>query len=369
VKLPRFSCLLITMLFVGLWSWVAPVLAQDFTIEATVDRREVGFGEALSLSVTITQTGSGFGERVQVPQIDSIPGFDIVGRRSAQNMTLIQGVGRTQVQILLELVPQSPGDKVIPALSLTTSTGKVSSTHPIPIKVLPPPAPGSGDAGQDSDAAVADPARNDPQGMGFLKGFLWIALFLVLTLAAPVLLSYILDRRRRRTSGAGEPSSGMAGLKREFPPGGPATGSSRRGEVSDAEIVPDSTTSRVSAGTSVPGSGLSPRPRLLDFAAAIEDLKRQNPEADLGFFRSYFDLFRQAYQAKHKRVLDRMTPSEIVQATGWTLGADGAGRFKRLIDDWEMTAFANTRPSRPFGSVHEDALAILQSIPPQERRP
>ncbi|NLI75579.1 MAG: protein BatD, partial [Candidatus Riflebacteria bacterium] len=207
--------------------------AADFSIEATVDRTKVKFGESLQLVITVTQSlGSGGGERLGAPQVSKIPGFDIAGQRTSHNMTIINGVGQVQLQTVVELVPQEPGNFNIPALQLQGPDGKVHATKPIAVTVLPPApdeeAAAAGGSPAD-DAAAADESGEVPAGSRVGK-ILVVALFVLgAIIGAPILLSFLLNRGARpSTRWQDEETATITGTTTATTTGSPA-GSPRPG--------------------------------------------------------------------------------------------------------------------------------------------
>ena len=137
------------------------VFAEDITISTSVDRTEVEFGDTIELTVQIkkpTESSSGsfpnsfnssgfsfsfnsssFSSMNGLNDIDfdieSVPGFDIAGRRQSSQSRMINGVGESIKSIILSLVPQKEGTLVIPAFSMKDKDGKEHSSQPITINV------------------------------------------------------------------------------------------------------------------------------------------------------------------------------------------------------------------------------------------
>jgi len=323
--------------------------AQDFAIDAQVDREEIAFGDALTLTISITQAfGNGTGQRLQAPRLDSIPGFDISSQRSAQNMTIVNGQGQILVQTILELVPQQQGEAVIPALSLRGPDGKMHSTKAIKVNVLPPPkqdAPPPSADGEDS------PTASERTGMSFWQGILLVLVIIVVTVTLPVILSSVMQRTRRSQPKPDKPGATPAEIARD-----PALDRS----VEDAQVVPP--------GEPRPPAQEGDQDRNLDFPLEVEKLKRLHTEAGIEFYRAFFDLFRRGLVGRHQRLHQKMTPDETVMILARTLPTEAAIALKRLAEEWDLVAFAGARPTRPFGQILEAALAVLKSIPAQERR-
>ncbi|RCK80414.1 MAG: hypothetical protein OZSIB_3160 [Candidatus Ozemobacter sibiricus] len=386
-----------------------PGAAQSagFSIDATVDRTKVRFGESFQLLITVTQRLSGGGtERIGAPQVSQIPGFDIVGQRTSHNTMIINGIGQIQLQTAVELVPQKAGEFTIPALSMQGPDGKIYSTRPIPITVLPPApddeAPGLGEA--EPAAGPGDQGEESRSGSR-LANILVVALVILgSVIGAPILLTWLLNRNVKPSTRwqdeepatitattTGGPRRGAAETRaarpvppiedaqitrRESPPAAPASGAASAGSTGVAAAVSGSTPSRATGGgprPSTPAPQAGPRvaapPPLrdqVDFEREVTALQRLHPEADLEFYRSFFDLFRRAALGRSARLDPHMTPDEMVQSLLRTLPEPVGVRLRRLADDWEGVAFAHCRPARTWSTILEDALAVLAAIPSQE---
>lgn len=395
------------LVVVGLFT-VQPGAAQSagFSIDASVDRTKVRFGESLQLLITVTQRLSGGGtERIGAPQVSQIPGFDIVGQRTSHNTMIINGIGQIQLQTAVELVPQKPGEFTIPALSMQGPDGKIYSTRPIPITVLPPSpddeAPGLGEA---EPAAGPGEQGEESRSGSRLINILFVALVILgSVIGAPILLTWFLNRNAKPSTrwqdeepatitatttggprrGAAETRSARpvqpiedAQITRRESPAGPASRAEGTGPAAAAATIGGSSPPKAAGGgprPSTPASQSGPRvaapPPLrdqVDFEREVTALQRLHPEADLEFYRSFFDLFRRAALGRSARLDPHMTPDEMVQNLLRTLPEPVGVRLRRLADDWEGVAFAHCRPARTWSTILEDALAVLAAIPPQE---
>ncbi|NLI79870.1 MAG: hypothetical protein GX442_25920, partial [Candidatus Riflebacteria bacterium] len=104
----------------------------------------------------------------------------------------------------------------------------------------------------------------------------------------------------------------------------------------------------------------------VDFEREVTALQRRHPDADLEFYRAFFDLFRRAALGRSSRLDHNMTPDELVRALVTLLPGPLGPRLRALADDWECVSFANSRPGRPWSPILEDALVVLAAIPSQE---
>lgn len=352
--------------------------APAFSIDASVDRTKVRFGESLQLVITVTQQLSGgAGERLGAPQVSKIPGFDIVGQRTSHNMTIINGIGQIQLQTVVELVPQQAGEFTIPALSLQGPDGKIHSTRPIPITVLAPAPDEDPTAPDESDPSFSPADQNAPRSGSRIVNILLVALFILgSVIGAPILLTWLLNRNAKpSTRWKDEEPATITATTTNGPRRGMAeTRASRPAPaVEDAQIAGPARGSANGPGggsASAPGGTRVPTPPplrdRLDFEREVTALQRLHPEADLEFYRSFFDLFRRAALGRSPRLDPHMTPDELVKGLLVGLPEPVGARLRLLADDWEAVAFAHSRPTRTWSLILEDALAVLAAIPSQE---
>ncbi len=336
---------------------------QDMTIDATVDKKTVQFGESLTLVITITQSlGAGGGTGVGAPRITSIPGFDIAGQRSSQNMSFVNGVGQVTLQTAYELVPQGPGEHVIPALSIRGPDGKTHTTQPIQISVKPP---SEEKEGADAKETPDDPPEDEPsrtrEGFSFTRGLMVVVLVVVLVIGATMLFAWFLGKSTTRNTRWDKKA-----------PAGPSKGtapdySTPKSEISDAHIVQENP----KVSPEGPKAPPPPRPPIarekIDFEIEVEALKRSFPDAGIEFYRKYFELFRSAILSRNHRLEPTMTPDELMKKVLSMLPPVHSEKVRNLGEDWECVAFANTRPGRSFSAIHSDTMDILATFTRQER--
>jgi len=334
-------------------AWSASFIeAQEYSINTQVDRTTVNFGESLNLTITLTQSlASTGGKGLGAPNINTIPGFDIISRQSAHNMTMVNGVGQIQVQSIFELVPQKAGDLVIPSLSVRGPDGKTSSTKEIPIKVKPP----NEEPEQTKEKESTPPESDDTEqrsGMSLIKGAFIFFAVIALVIAAPIFLSWVLNRDTKKSrkweedTVEAKSSSQAAVVDREYSP------ASEKEEVEDAVIAPSLATEQ--------------KKIKIDFERDVEILKRMHPDVGVEFYRAYFDLLRRALLSRCPDIDPMMTPDEIVKRLTESSFPDVSVCARRLGNDWEAVAFAHTSPSRNFTAIHQDSQAVLKSLRNQE---
>ncbi|MFQ5559098.1 MAG: BatD family protein [Nitrospinota bacterium] len=107
--------------------------ADDLTVEATVDRREVPLNQMLVFVITITGGGRGIPE----PELPQIDGFIKVGQSSASSISIINMDMTTSKEISYTLKPQKKGSFTLPPVSLSYK-GKVYTTKPVDVRVGDP---------------------------------------------------------------------------------------------------------------------------------------------------------------------------------------------------------------------------------------
>ena len=187
----------ILVLILALLAVISPIYAASFSVETTVDKDKVEFGESLQLVVTLTQEyGSGRMQNLSIPQISNIPGFDIASTRSGQSTTIVNGVGQFKSQVVYELVPQKPGEFTIPAFNFKNQNGEESSSNPIKITVMPPPANNSSknDANNSSDESNFE--QSEPKAAtSIFKALLMMGFILLLFIAIPFI--YLSQRAKK----------------------------------------------------------------------------------------------------------------------------------------------------------------------------
>ncbi|HOT27744.1 MAG TPA: BatD family protein [Candidatus Ozemobacteraceae bacterium] len=318
---------------------VVPGVALDASLDAEVDRTTVRFGESLTLTLTLSQAlGGGGGRQIITPNVDSIPDFDIAGRRTAQNMSFINGVGQVQVQTSLELVPRGPGEFTIPAMGFKLPDGRSVSSKAIKVKVLPPEDESA--AGQGSTQPAA-PEEDDASrvanggGMSLFKAFSMLLLITAAVICLPILLSWYMSGRAASSRTRVSPATDE---------GAPNT--SETGAVEDAKIV----------------SVATPSAEKVDFEREVERLKIEYKEPTLEFYRVYFDIFHKALVAANPRMKPEQTPDELRRTAEEHFPPAVSSRMKPVVDEWEGVTYARMLPSRPFSALHDDARTIVRSL-------
>ena len=320
----------------------ASLSAQNFSIEAQVDRDQVGFGESLSLVLTITQKlNSGSTQRLSVPAISKIPGFDIASTRSAQSTRFINGVGETQSQMLYELVPQQAGKITIPAFSFKDPEGNEHTTSPLEITVQPPEPEATA-----KPTTAGAPADTPKPGDGFFKWILYVGLALGMVVALPFIYY------------------AFAGLSARSAVDAPGSATVQTNGSRTADKQAWSPTGTEDAMVTAVVAETPPLPgRQVNFTSAVDSLKRQFPDADRDFYRHYFDLFREAALARSGSLRANMTSDELFrQICVLAVGENVAHAARRLTNDIDMVMYANQVPARSFSSIDADAREIIRVI-------
>lgn len=328
----------ISFLMLFLFACTQLLLAAGFSIDARVDRNQISAGESLNLVITITQSlSSGRTQRLSVPAIQSIPGFDIASTRSGQSTRFINGVGETQSQVVYELVPQKPGKTVIPAFSFKDSEGEEHTTQPIEVDVLPPD--------EEEGAAVSEKTTTTDTvktNSSLFKGLLFVGLILGSIVALPFILSAFFNRNVKPSTrwGTVDAASSANGVS--------VSRNSAKSDVEEAVVIAESE------------KAVSPK---VDFDASVARLKREYPEADAVFYRKYFELFRSAALACSVSLRADMTADELFRKVYELVGGDSVTQAtRRLSADLEKVMYANCAPSRAFSAIDADAREIINAI-------
>lgn len=319
------------LMLIALLTIVGLQQCSALSIEAEVDRTEVGFGESLSLVVTLAQElGSGRIQTFGLPRISSIPGFDIASTRSGQSTSFVNGVGSSRTQFVYELVPQEPGKFTIPAFSFADGSGNTHSTKPIEVTVLPPPDQA---AEKTEERPVSTQSVDNQAGSGLFKAILVLGLLVAAVVAPVMILSGVSGRRSHGDSSTNDKVVGR-----------------QEAGIEDAEVVTD--------------VAPSPEPRRsVNFSAEIERLKRQFPDADKVFYQKYFQLFGQAALAGSESLSESMTSDEMLKKAGELCSSDASRQAcHRLAGDIELILYANRSPSRAFSAIDADAREIINAI-------
>ncbi|MBF0544927.1 MAG: BatD family protein [Candidatus Riflebacteria bacterium] len=305
--------------------------AQEMTFDAEVDKTEVRAGESVKLTLTITKNLSDASySGLNIPQINGIPDFDIVSQRSAQNLSFVNGVGVAKVQVLLELVPQKQGDLTIPSLSIKSPSGKLLSTRAITIKAHPP----KDESAQDEPQASSTVQESEKKGIGFFQGLVILFLVVLLVVASPIILSWLLTRGAKPSSKWKEPASKTNLSDRKY---------EGKEEIEDALIIEET----------------SERVQKIDFEVEVAALKKQYPDADRELFKRYFSLFHKAILHNFTDLEPSLTPNELMDRISGKLPREKIPMITKITEDWELVEFANMVPARSFSEILSDSRDIL----------
>ncbi len=313
-----------------LFSVLQIAVASEFSVDARVDRTDIGFGESFSLVVTVSQSlVNGRSQRLSLPNIERIPGFDIVSTRSGQSTRFINGVGETSSQVFYELVPQKPGKIVIPAFSISDPMGETHSTKPIEVNVAEP-ARVSEETPENAEDA---PKRNT--GFNLFRVLIIAGVFLGALVGILFVISSL--------TGNKDVSGGD---------------SSFDNNVEDAQIVQE-----IDANGAFESIKESRPAKKIDFNSEILKLKLDFPEADRHFYKKYFDIFKASIITSNSNISSDMTADEMFHRVVNYCGSELiAAACKRIGNDLEMVLYANRSPLRNFSAIDEDAREIISAI-------
>ena len=337
---------LILSVFIFILFAAGHIFAAGYSITAQVDKSEVGFGESLNLVITIVQElNRGVSNQLHVPQINSIPNFDIAGTRSSQEQSWINGVGQIKVQTLLELVPQKPGNFNIPSFKIKGPDGKSYQTDAIAIKVLPP----SEDS--ESEPESTSVTTTQKEGSSSFKLLLIAGLVFGMIVAVPFLLASLMNRGQK-------PSIRRAEEQKDLKSSGLTSKTDKvvRNEVEDA-IIANETEQKPNE------EPVTKVVRRVNFDEEVNNLKRLNPEVNKEFYQQYFGLFKLSLIGQCSFLSEDMTPDEILKkAEEICSSATTKEAISRIAKDQELVLFANMVPERSFNAIHNDTKNILISI-------
>ncbi|MCX5687676.1 MAG: BatD family protein [Candidatus Omnitrophica bacterium] len=137
--------------------------AEDMTISADVDRREVTLDEQTTLTITV----SGNASNIPQPYIPGLNGFTAYSSGRSQNISIVNGQISSSVTFTYILVPNNTGDYALGPFNINYK-GKTYSADPINIKVLPrnsqPSMPSQQQQAQPSDPGSIDQNSQPQQG-------------------------------------------------------------------------------------------------------------------------------------------------------------------------------------------------------------
>lgn len=108
-------------------------IAQDITLNATVDRSVVSLGEQITFQVTVNGNVSD----INKPQLPDLKDFNVGSAGTSQNISIINGQVSTSLTYNYILVPKSIGKFTIGSVTLVHK-GKTYTTNPINIEVQQP---------------------------------------------------------------------------------------------------------------------------------------------------------------------------------------------------------------------------------------
>jgi len=151
------------IIFLLFCSVAAVSYAEDMTISADVDRKEITLDEQTTLTITV----SGKVSNIPQPYIPGLNGFTAYSSGRSQNVSIINGQISSSVTFTYILVPNNTGDYALGPFNINYK-GKTYSADPVNIKVLPrdsqPSAPSQQPNGQPSDPGRVDQNIQPQQG-------------------------------------------------------------------------------------------------------------------------------------------------------------------------------------------------------------
>lgn len=358
-----FTAMLMLILFTSI------VFAEDITISTSVDKTDVEFGDTIELTVQIKKptesssvfsnngfnssgfsfsfNSSGFSSMGGLNDIDfdieSVPGFDIAGRRQSSQSRIFNGVGESVKSIVLSLVPQKEGTLVIPAFSMKDKDGKEHSSKPITVnvkKVADDPEEETGTAAE-SDNNKEDNSNvsqnNEAKKENTLFNFYFIlGIILVFVIIGIIAFFYFFDNLSKERRKASEQSVEDAVIVKEEPK------SSK--EESKAPVNQE-------------------KVEKVEFATIAASLKVQYKEVSPEFYRKYFELFKKACCYRSKTLSKDMTYDELLNKCSELAGTNNITQASsRLAHDIEQVMYAGSMPNRQLIAIETDIKEVLNSL-------
>ena len=111
----------------------AVAAAEDASFVATVDKNPVGIGDQFTLSLQLTNAGTGGGKNLQLPDLARF--HMLSGPNQSSQMQFVNGVVSSSVTYTYILQPKEMGKFTIGSASIEVG-GKVYKTAPIPLEVV-----------------------------------------------------------------------------------------------------------------------------------------------------------------------------------------------------------------------------------------
>jgi hypothetical protein len=112
-----------------LLSSAASVSAEDFRVEASVDRRGVGKGETLALTLTVYGA-----DRVSEPDLSVIEGFQVIGSSSSRNISIVNMKMSRSLNLQYTLLAVQEGEYVLGPFTVKAGD-ETYDTEPIKVAV------------------------------------------------------------------------------------------------------------------------------------------------------------------------------------------------------------------------------------------
>ena len=134
-----------------------PLVLFSAEFQAQVSRNEVGVGESFTLSLVLKEASA-----KTSPSIEPLRKlFSIHSQQQSSNTVFNNGKISTAVTWKFVLTSQNEGEIVIPALSVETSSGTLS-TQPLAVRVVKNPSSSSGSSNDSGIVPTAEVSRANP---------------------------------------------------------------------------------------------------------------------------------------------------------------------------------------------------------------
>ena len=333
--------------------------AANIDISAEVDRTDIEFGDTIQLTVSIKKplenqmtqnfgsngfsfsfNSMNFGAMDDVNfNIESIPDFDIIGRRQSSKTQSFNGVGESVKQIILSLVPQKEGTLVIPAFSMKDKDGTEHASKPIKVnvkKVAEDPDEEKESATSDSDNQTSNQnSANDSESKkdnDAFKYLLIVGIALILVLVAIIVFaSYMVAKSNESQNNTNKVEDAVIVKEEE--------------KKAEQQPVQKEEVEEVS------------------FSSIVASLKVQYKEVNNEFYRKYFEIFKKACCYRNKALSQDMTYDELLNKCGELAGTNNIKQAtSRLAFDIETVMYANSMPNRQLIKIESDIKEVLNSL-------
>jgi hypothetical protein len=159
VRMTRAECVAVLLFAAACVLAAGAARADDFAVEASVDRNVVEAGRTLRLTITVLGASD-----VERPDLGDLDGFEVLGTSSSQNISMVNLKVTRSLSLIYTLMALQEGEHTLGPFSVRAGDN-IGETEPVAVRVTasgggasPPPArveSGDSDAGEGAAFAVA----------------------------------------------------------------------------------------------------------------------------------------------------------------------------------------------------------------------